>query len=109
MRLYIDVSPCTGCTRVSDPNACENKNCQLWQRWFISRWDRLRSYPRRLMDRKGEPVGVPLGGNYYAAPHLTRAFMQKDPCAGCMCTAELCRTPCRARQRWAKAHEGVRQ
>ena len=107
MRIYLDVSPCCGCIRVPDPERCENKNCRLWQKWFISRWERLRAYPRRLMDGKPEPVGVPLGGKQYAAPHLTRAYMEKDPCNGCMCSPDLCQVPCRARQHWAKAHEGV--
>ena len=30
--------PCKGCTRVKDPENCENKRCQAWQEWFLERW-----------------------------------------------------------------------
>lgn len=105
MRLYIDVSPCTGCLRVQDPNMCENKNCKLWRRWFIGRWNQLRRYPRKQLDKAPEMAGVPLGGRRYALPHLIRDYLAKDPCQACVCTPDLCRIPCRARQQWAKIHE----
>lgn len=31
-------SPCLTCTRVKDPDSCENKNCKLWKAWFLRRW-----------------------------------------------------------------------
>lgn len=109
MRMYLDISPCEGCNRVPDPDKCENKNCRLWQKWFFARWELLRAYPRRRMEQKPEPVGVILGGKYYAPPHMTRAYLEQDPCGGCMCSPELCRVPCRARQHWAKANGEVGQ
>ena len=38
------VSPCVGCTRVSDPNGCENKNCKDWKGWFLRRWAGIYAY-----------------------------------------------------------------
>lgn len=35
-------SPCTGCSRVDNWEKCDNKNCKLWQRWFLDRWEQLR-------------------------------------------------------------------
>ena len=34
--------PCTNCTRVKAPQNCENKNCTVWQKWFLSQWELLR-------------------------------------------------------------------
>lgn len=31
-------SPCLTCKRVDDPADCENKQCRLWSRWYLSRW-----------------------------------------------------------------------
>ncbi len=42
-------SPCIGCQRVADPGACDNKNCKLWQRWFLTRWEQL----RKAMGKEG--------------------------------------------------------
>ena len=36
-------SPCVTCTRVKDPENCENKSCQVWREWFIRRWEEIRS------------------------------------------------------------------
>lgn len=36
-------SPCSKCSRVKYPNVCENKSCPVWQGWFISWWDSVRS------------------------------------------------------------------
>ena len=98
-----EMSPCLYCTRVMDPEDCENKSCKLWQKWFLRRWAVIRAYPRRMMDGPGQPVGVELGGKVYAHPVQVRDYLGKDPCEGCLCDGELCKTPCRARQRWAVA------
>lgn len=34
--------PCIGCSRVENPDRCDNKDCKRWQRWFIHRWEQLR-------------------------------------------------------------------
>lgn len=52
MYLKQDKSPCEGCTRVCDPNMCENKNCKLWKSWFLRRWAGIYGYGRRYL--KGE-------------------------------------------------------
>ena len=62
------ISPCGYCTRVSDPRECENKNCMLWRKWYIDRWDTMRAAIRVRMDAPGVPVGVCVSGTYYAAP-----------------------------------------
>ena len=43
-------SPCQSCLRVANPEACDNKDCKLWQRWFLSRWEQL----RELYGKEGE-------------------------------------------------------
>lgn len=35
-------SPCLACTRVKDPEECENKQCKAWRDWFIRRWEEVR-------------------------------------------------------------------
>ena len=32
------ISPCANCTRVPDPELCENKRCKPWQAWFLRSW-----------------------------------------------------------------------
>lgn len=34
--------PCDRCTRVGNPENCENKNCVPWRQWFSYRWEQLR-------------------------------------------------------------------
>ncbi len=101
---YKHPSPCLSCSRVPDPRACDNKNCRQWQQWFLGRWDLIHRYPRKQMDNAVlKPVGVPLGGRHYAAPHQVQAYLQKDPCEKCVCPKELCSTPCRVRRAWEEA------
>lgn len=33
--------PCLTCTRVKDPKNCENKQCWVWQQWWIKRWKEI--------------------------------------------------------------------
>ena len=100
--------PCLTCTRVKDPENCENKKCNEWRRWFICRWDRMRSVPRLQEEaRIPEHAGVPLGGHYYAAPHETVRYLTQDPCKRCLCPKDLCQTPCRTRQAWDNAGQEV--
>ena len=35
-------SPCAVCRRVEKPEQCDNKDCMLWRRWFLERWEQLR-------------------------------------------------------------------
>jgi len=99
-----DFSPCLVCTRVRDPQDCENKNCKAWQKWFLGRWAAIRAYPRVMMDcAKREPVGVVVSGTHYAAPHQVEDFQKNDPCKGCLCPKDLCETPCRQKTAWQKA------
>lgn len=101
-------SPCLRCLRVEDPRKCENKNCQLWQRWFIDQWNMLRADPRQAMEQvELKPVGVAIGGRRYAAPHQTRSYLRKDPCDACRCPKEFCTSPCPTRRAWEEARKDV--
>ena len=94
-------SPCITCTRVKDPRNCENKNCQIWQRWFIHRWDNMRQEVlSSTATADPQPVGVTISGRHYAAPHQVESYLQTDPCLQCQCVKDLCRVPCRLKQNW---------
>lgn len=98
----MELSPCLYCTRVADPENCENKGCKPWRNWFLNRWAAIHTYPRRQMDAAWQPVGVSIGGRIYAHPVQVADYRQSDPCAACLCSEKLCKTPCRARQNWAR-------
>lgn len=100
-------SPCLSCTRVKDPRDCENKNCQLWQRWFIARWEAMRKLVRDEMEEAPAPVGVHISGQTYAAPHQVQRYLQTDPCAECLCPRGLCSLPCRLKRNWLEARKDV--
>lgn len=105
--MYNKPSPCLSCTRVKDPRDCENKNCQIWRRWFIARWEALRTAARQQMEVTPQKAGVSLNGQTYAAPHQVRAYLQKDPCDGCVCPQNLCSEPCKLKANWLAAREDV--
>lgn len=108
MQTEKNPSPCLRCTRVADPRNCENKNCQLWRKWFLHRWAQIHNYPRQKMEQvKLEPVGVVLGGKHYAAPHQVQQYLSKDPCQDCLCPKDLCSTPCGVRRAWENAKREV--
>ena len=108
MRGYVDHNPCLICPKGMDVRSCEDKRCTVWRKWFLSRWDRIHRYPRLVMEQsESVPVGVPLGGRYYAAPHQVKSYLQNDPCDKCSCSADLCVTPCKVRMAWEQAKEMV--
>lgn len=45
-------SPCLTCMRVDNPNACENKTCKEWKKWFLGRWALIHGYGCRYQDTK---------------------------------------------------------
>lgn len=47
-------SPCESCSRVLDPDGCENKNCKFWKAWFLRRWADIYHYGRLHGIRKNE-------------------------------------------------------
>ena len=99
-------SPCLTCMRVKNPRACDDKDCKVWQNWFLSRWELIHKYPRQQMESAQlKPVGVNVGGTHYAAPHQVRAYLQTDPCENCKCPKDLCTTPCRVRRAWEEARQ----
>ena len=93
--------PCISCTRVTDPENCENKNCRVWQRWYIETWDQLRREPRLQKERQEkETEGTVIGGVRYALPHRVHDYLRNDPCTGCLCPRDLCTIPCRIKRDW---------
>lgn len=96
------------CVRVPDPEQCENKNCKVWRAWFVERWEQLRQIPRQQLEQaRREPVGVAIGSHHYAAPHQVRSYLAQDPCGGCLCPKDLCRTPCQVKRAWQEARARV--
>lgn len=94
-------SPCNYCTRVRDPQNCENKTCKDWQAWFIDRWESMREHVRKEMDAAPmEETGIPLGGNRYTHPHRVRQYLAADPCGQCACPKDVCHTPCPVKAAW---------
>lgn len=78
-------SPCLSCTRVPNPNDCENKLCKPWRQWFMARWAEIHAY----------------------AQHETVAKnLSEDPCTGCVCLGEVCTAPCRTKQIWQEENGG---
>lgn len=103
VKVYKAPSPCLTCTRVRDPQNCDNKLCQPWRQWFRRRWDMIHRYPREQIERSRQPVGVPLGGRRYALPHEVEAYLKEDPCKECKCPKALCSTPCQYKKMWTQA------
>ena len=92
-------SPCFTCDRVKDPQNCENKNCRVWQTWYIARWESMRDAIRKEMAQaRLRELGIPLGGERYASPHRVRSYLQTDPCTLCPCGS--CAVPCPVRKTW---------
>ena len=103
------MNPCLVCTRVADPRECDNKKCTPWQNWFLSRWALIREYPRRQHQQPMPQLGVRIGGVCYAHPEQVKDYLRRDPCQDCACGEDVCKTPCRARQNWAKTYKEVHQ
>ncbi len=101
-------SPCMGCVKVANAAECDNKDCALWRKWYIQRWNDMRFSVRGDMERvKREPAGVCIGGNYYSQPHRVKGYLQKDPCDGCLCPRDLCVLPCAIKRSWQSARDNV--
>ena len=71
------ICPCVGCTRVPDPEKCDNKDCKLWRKWFLANWELIHGFYLKH---------VP------AVP--------RDPCESCQCPPEMCFTKCPQRLAW---------
>ena len=98
------MSPCFTCTRVKDPQNCENKACKEWQAWFIDRWETMRAnILAQLENSPLEDIGIPLGGQRYASPHRVREYRRQDPCQRCLGPKDLCRSLCPAKLAWSNA------
>lgn len=78
-------SPCVTCTRVPNPNDCENKLCQPWKRWFLARWAEIHAYAQHNAVIKN---------------------LSNDPCDKCVCFGKACTGPCRIKQIWQEEQIG---
>ena len=47
-------SPCKTCTRVCNPDGCENKNCKFWKAWFLGRWRNIYRYGQQYLKEQKE-------------------------------------------------------
>lgn len=99
-------SPCLTCSRVRDPDNCENKLCKDWQAWFIDRWEAMRANVfAQVRQQKAVAQGaISVGGYQYSHPDHVRSYLQKDPCGECVCPKDMCDTPCAVRKAWDAAH-----
>lgn len=80
------LSPCSSCIRISDPDACEDKQCRPWRRWFLARWAEIHALAP-------------------AAPEHRSAA--EDPCAGCICAGDMCMVICPKKRQWLEENGGV--
>ena len=78
-------SPCLTCKRVSNPDKCENKLCQPWRRWFLTRWAEIHTY---------------------AHHEIVSRNLSKDPCDGCVCFGDACTVPCQTKRIWQEQNGG---
>ncbi len=47
-------SPCLTCTRVKDPQNCENKLCRPWQVWYLKRWKGINGFYEKYKEKMNE-------------------------------------------------------
>lgn len=82
-------SPCFGCTRVKEPEKCENKKCVPWREWFLASWEKCRTYPW------GEMV------------QRQAAQLTEDPCLTCRKLDRSCQQPCGKPGIWRRMKQEV--
>ena len=46
--------PCRTCKRVKAPYDCNNKNCAIWQEWFLKWWENMRKNCRNALQEMKE-------------------------------------------------------
>lgn len=104
----MSMSPCMKCVRVSQPTQCDNKDCGVWRKWYIEKWNEMRLQPRLNMEHlQVQREGVNIGGQVYALPHRVKGYLEADPCEKCLCPKDLCRVPCKVKRSWNQARELV--
>ncbi len=47
-------SPCLTCSRVKDPKNCENKQCRLWQSWYLKQWKHIHAFYEKYKEEPYE-------------------------------------------------------
>lgn len=47
-----NMNPCDKCTRVPDPDACDNKRCPDWKAWWLPRWEQTCLTILRLLNKQ---------------------------------------------------------
>ena len=46
-------NPCLGCTRVADPENCELRRCNQWEKWFLHRWSQIHGFYLKWLQENG--------------------------------------------------------
>lgn len=106
--VFGGTSPCLYCVRVKNPRECENKNCKVWQKWFLARWELLRhNICQPAPPAPESPAGVSIGGHTYYHPDHIRQALQAEPCKTCKYPPELCTAPCRVHRSWDETRGDV--
>lgn len=47
--------PCEKCKMVKNPEACNRKNCIIWRKWWLAKWEDI----RRMFGEAGSNNGKP--------------------------------------------------
>ena len=55
--MCVNSSPCAACRRVEKPEQCDNKDCMLWRRWFVARWEQIRRTYQAASTGKRQEAG----------------------------------------------------
>lgn len=55
--MCVNSSPCAACRRVEKPEQCDNKDCMLWRRWFVARWEQMRRAYQAASTGKRQEIG----------------------------------------------------
>ena len=96
-------SPCLTCTRVTDPQACENKRCARWRQWFMGRWALIYAYGQLYL----HPLDPAASSGSIGMKAPAEDFQQTgaDPCDSCICERDMCAAPCRTKRAWLREQE----
>lgn len=73
-------SPCLTCVIVERPGECGNKNCGDWRKWFMQRWNEMRTAPLQKLKALDQNIStddyIVVGGHKYYHPDTVRKRME---------------------------------
>ncbi len=74
-------SPCLTCISVERPGECVNKNCGDWRKWFMQRWNEMRTAPLQKLKALDHTTlstddYIVVGGHKYYHPDTVRKRME---------------------------------